>query len=85
MVAETRAAGSAAETAAAPPAVGVPLDEAAAAIERTRALLADAADALGTGDDEQTARAYDLVAGSSDQIARALWFLRRLERERPSG
>ena len=85
MVAETHAAGSAAETATAPPAAGVPMDEAAAAIERTRALLADAADALATGDDEQTARAYDLVAGSSDQIARALWFLRRMERERTPG
>jgi|GEM_PF-3782971 len=59
-----------------------PREEAIRAMEQARQALDDAVRAMEGTDDEQLARAYELAAGSTDHIARALWFLRRLERER---
>ncbi len=59
-----------------------PREEAIHAMEQARQALDQAVRAMEETDDEQLARAYELAAGSTDHIARALWFLRRLERER---
>ena len=59
-----------------------PVEEAARAIEASRQRLAAAAAAVASGDAEQTARAYDLAGECTDHIARALWYLRRAQRER---
>jgi hypothetical protein len=58
-----------------------PADEAARAIEAARRLLAEAAAAIASGDDARLVEGLDLAASFTDHIARALWFLRRAERE----
>ena len=58
------------------------MEEAVAAIEHTRLLLQQAVELLDTGDDEKQVAAYEHAAECADNIARALWFLRRVERER---
>ena len=63
-------------------AILTPLEESIRAIETTRRLLQEAVEHLDTGDDEQQVYAYEKSAECADHIAKALWFLRRLERER---
>lgn len=59
-----------------------PAEEALDAIEDARRLLDEAAGAVATGDDEKIAHAYEIAASCTDHFARALWYLRRVERER---
>jgi len=58
------------------------MEEAVAAIEHTRLLLQQAVELLDSSDDEKQVVAYEHAAECADNIARALWFLRRVERER---
>ena len=64
-----------------PRVVHAPGEEAARAIEETRRRLAEAAEALASGDDERLPQAYELVAECADIVARGLWYLRRHQRE----
>lgn len=57
-------------------------EESAAAIERTRHLLHEAVVLLDSEDDEKLVIAYEHASECADNIARALWFLRKMERER---
>lgn len=74
--------------AAAPPAAGAerqgpvlaPLDEAAHAIEEAQKIIAAAVADVASDDLDRLTHGYELAAGCSDVIARALWFLRRAER-----
>ena len=68
-----------AQDAAAP--VPSPAEAAARSIEEARAVLAEAAADVATGDADRVAHGLELTAGCADHIARALWFLRRAERE----
>jgi len=58
--------------------------EAARAIEEARSVLAEAAADVAAEDSDRVAHGFELAAGCADHIARALWFLRRAERERES-
>ena len=59
-----------------------PLDESIRAIEHVRQLLHEAVEHLDSGDDEQLVHAYEKSAESTDLVARALWFLHRVAKER---
>jgi hypothetical protein len=65
-------------------ALATPQEEAVRAIEETRAALRDAITSLDTTDDERHAHAYERAAECADHVARALWFLRRVERDQNS-
>ena len=85
MTAQPANAAQGSQTAAAPGEAAVdvePAAEAVRAIEAARQRLEAAAAAVASGDEAQLARAQELAAGCADDMARALWFLRRLERER---
>ena len=56
--------------------------EAARAIQEARNVLATASAEIASDDADRLAHGYELAAGCADHIARALWFLRRAERER---
>jgi hypothetical protein len=58
------------------------LDESLKAIDNTRRLLDEAIVALDSGDDEQLAHAYERATECAGQVARAIWFLRRVALER---
>lgn len=51
------------------------------AIVEVHRLLTQAEATLASGDDEQYASAYEQTASSADLVARALWYLRRAQRE----
>ena len=77
---------AAAATAPAPDGEGAaparsPAEEAALAIEEARNVIAAALAEVASEDPERLAKGYELAAGCADHIARALWFLRRAERE----
>ena len=59
-----------------------PTEEAQRAIEETHRVLSEAVEDIASGDEERVARAYELAAGCADHFARALWFLRKAERDR---
>jgi hypothetical protein len=61
-----------------------PTEEAARAIEEARTVLAEAAADVAAEDGDRVAHGFELAAGCADHIARALWFLRRAEREKAS-
>lgn len=58
-----------------------PREESVRAIEATRHALQEAIAGLESSGDERVARAYEFAAECADHVARALWFLRRLEGE----
>jgi hypothetical protein len=60
---------------------GATLEEAGRAMEQARLDLEAAVAELAGGTEEQIARAYERAAGCTDHFARALWYLRRAERE----
>jgi hypothetical protein len=62
--------------------VHTPSEEAARAIEEARAVLAEAAADIASDDADRLAHGFELAAGCADHIARALWYLRRAEREK---
>ena len=70
---------------AAPHAPAAPADEALRAIEQAHRYLDEAAGALAAGGDERVAQAQEHTAACTTSIGRALWFLRRAQRERESG
>lgn len=59
-----------------------PSEEAIHALERVRDLLTMAETELAEGSDERAAAAYDHTAACADHIARALWYLRRVQTQR---
>jgi hypothetical protein len=65
--------------------IRAPEVEALTAIEHTRKLLADALACLDSGDDEQLVLGYEHASECADNIARALWFLRRMSKEQAPG
>ncbi|HEX2033804.1 MAG TPA: hypothetical protein VHS99_06450 [Chloroflexota bacterium] len=58
-----------------------PVDEARLAIVAARQRLESAITTLAGGDENSVGQAYATTAQCADDVARALWFLRRAERE----
>lgn len=61
--------------------VRAPEVEGLTAIEHTRKLIVDALACLDSGDDERLVLGYEHASGCADNVARALWFLRRMAKE----
>ena len=76
-------AGPASDTA--PHAPAAPADAAMRAIEEAHRSFDAAAGVLAGGGDERVDRAQEHTAACTTSIARALWFLRRAQRERERG